>query len=325
MDSIAAIQQRLRRAVEEQSFQKEPYNLYEPIDYILGLGGKKLRPALVMLGCQLFAGDTEKAVSPALGIEIFHNFSLVHDDIMDNAPLRRGKPTVHEKWDLPTAILSGDLMLIKALELVMQVDDRLLRQVMEIFNNTAIKVCEGQQLDMNFEKQEKVSLDDYLQMIELKTAVLLGASLQIGALTGGASAKDAQLLYDFGTNIGIAFQLQDDILDVFGTPETFGKQVGGDILSNKKTWLLIKAWELAGAEDKMLMSSWMKGSDHVAGEKISWFRELFEKLGVRKTAEETMEMYFTKAGESLHSIKAIDENNKAMLTQFTEQLLVRVS
>ena len=248
MKKLEDLQSIISEAVQKLDFPGYPAKLYEPISYILSLGGKRMRPALLLMACELFGGDVNKAISPALAIEVFHNFTLMHDDIMDNAPLRRGKTTVHERWNKNVAILSGDVMLIEGYKLMMQVEDRLLRPILDIFNTTAVGVCEGQQLDMEFETRDVVDINEYINMIRLKTAVVLGGALKIGALIGGAPAKDADLLSQFGVQLGVAFQLQDDILDVYGDPEKFGKQVGGDIISNKKTFLLIKALELAKGE-----------------------------------------------------------------------------
>src|SRR5438067_240248 len=228
MKQLTELHALVSKAVDELTFPAYPTDLYEPISYILALGGKRLRPALLLMACDLFGGDVEKAIEPALAIEVFHNFTLMHDDIMDKAPLRRGKITVHEKWNANVAILSGDAMMVEANKFMMKVDDAILRRVMDIFNETATGVCEGQQIDMSFEQRNNVLIDEYLDMIRLKTAVLLGGTLKISSIIGGASTADAQLLYNFGVNLGIAFQLQDDILDVYGDPEKFGKQVGGD-------------------------------------------------------------------------------------------------
>src|ERR1700761_9383330 len=245
MKKLEDLQAIISDAVKKLAFPEYPAALYEPISYILSIGGKRMRPALLLMACDLFGGDVDDALAPALAIEVFHNFTLMHDDIMDNAPLRRGRTTVHERWNKNVAILSGDVMLIEGYKLMMQVKDHLLRQILDIFNNTAVDVCEGQQIDMEFEQRNDVTIKEYINMIRLKTAVVLGGALKIGALLGGASTKDANLLADFGVNLGLAFQLQDDILDVYGNPEKFGKQVGGDIIANKKTYLLLKALELA--------------------------------------------------------------------------------
>ncbi len=257
MKKLEYLQALISEEVNKLAFPEYPVALYEPISYILSLGGKRMRPALLLMACDLFGGDIEAAISPALAIEVFHNFTLMHDDIMDNAPLRRGSVTVHERWNNNVGILSGDVMLVQGYKLMMQVEDRLLRPILDIFNTTAVGVCEGQQLDMEFEERNDVGIDEYINMIRLKTAVVLGGALKIGALIGGADSKDADLLSSFGEHLGIAFQLQDDILDVYGDPEKFGKQVGGDIISNKKTFLLIKALESADAQQKKELAGWI--------------------------------------------------------------------
>src|SRR5882762_6389144 len=251
MKQLEDLQAIISEAVDKLNFPLYPAALYEPISYILSLGGKRMRPALLLMACDLFGGDVDAAISPALAIEVFHNFTLMHDDIMDNAPLRRGRTTVHERWNKNAAILSGDVMLVEGYKLMMQVEGHLLRPILDIFNTTAVGVCEGQHLDMEFEELNHVNIDEYLNMIRLKTAVVL-----VGALIGGADVKDAELLSHFGENVGLAFQLQDDILDVYGDPEKFGKQVGGDIISNKKTYLQIKALAMASNQQVAELDSW---------------------------------------------------------------------
>ncbi|MFD2146371.1 polyprenyl synthetase family protein [Mucilaginibacter antarcticus] len=257
MRELQDLQLLIDKAVTELKYPDYPAELYDPIFYILSMGGKRMRPALLLMACDLFGGNVEKAMPPALAIEVFHNFTLMHDDIMDKAPLRRGRTTVHEKWNQNAAILSGDVMLIEGYKLMMQVEDRFLRVILDIFNNTAVGVCEGQQLDMDFEVRDDVKIDEYIYMIRLKTAVVLGGALKIGSILGGADMKDADLVAEFGENLGLAFQLQDDMLDVYGSPEKFGKQVGGDIIANKKTYLLIKALELADATQKTELNKWI--------------------------------------------------------------------
>ena len=288
MKQLTDLQALINNAVDKLNFPKHPAELYEPISYILALGGKRLRPALLLMACDLFGGDVESAVEPALAIEVFHNFTLMHDDIMDNAPLRRGQATVHQKWNSNVAILSGDAMMVEANKLMMKVPDAILRKVMEVFNETATGVCEGQQIDMSFEQRGNVSIDEYLNMIRLKTAVLLGGTLKIGAIIGGATPADAQLLYDFGVNLGIAFQLQDDILDVYGDPDKFGKQVGGDIISNKKTYLLIKALELAKDTQSTELNNWITVQEFANQEKVSAVTDIYNQLQIRSHSEEAM-------------------------------------
>ncbi len=280
-----------------------------------------MRPVLLLMACDLFDGEIEQAIEPALGIEVFHNFTLLHDDIMDKAPLRRNQITVHEKYS-NVAILSVDTMFVKSYQLVMQTPDSSLRRVLTIFSKTAIEVCEGQQLDMNYETQKNVSISDYLHMITLKTAVLLAASLQIGAIIGGASTADAQNLYDFGKNIGIAFQLQDDILDVFGDASKFGKQVGGDILSNKKTFLLLTALELAEGDTLVDLHAWLSKTEYQASEKIVAVKAIFEKLNVKSIAEAKMQDYHQQAMLKFNSINCNVEKKKELLA-FADSLMVR--
>lgn len=281
-----------------------------------------MRPALLLMACDLFGGDVDAAISPALAIEVFHNFTLMHDDIMDNAPLRRGRVTVHERWNNNVGILSGDVMLVKGYELMMHVPDRLLRPILDIFNTTAVGVCEGQQLDMEFEERGDVQIDEYLHMIRLKTAVVLGGALKIGALIGGAEVKDAELLSSFGEHLGLAFQLQDDILDVYGDPEKFGKQVGGDIISNKKTYLLIKALELAKEKQTADLDKWLAAKEFDHTEKVDAVTAIYNSLDVRRYAEEAMQYYTDKAFEALDAI-SLPEEHKQYLHDFADGLLVR--
>jgi geranylgeranyl diphosphate synthase type II len=285
------------------------------------LGGKRMRPVLVLIATEIFDGNVLKALDAAIGIELFHNFTLMHDDIMDKAPLRRGKPTVHAKWNESAAILSGDVMFVEAYKLMIKVDDSILRKVLAIFSDTASGVCQGQQADMNFEKRDDVSLPEYLEMIRQKTAVLLAGSMQIGALIGGAVPDQANLIYEFGENLGLAFQLQDDILDVYGNPEKFGKQVGGDILSNKKTFMLIKAKELATGNTKSDLDTWLNSSDDPLA-KIKAITSIYNLLEVRKLAEIEMEEYVNKALRALDMI-SVDRSKKDLLRGFAEQLLIR--
>ncbi|MEO6148521.1 MAG: polyprenyl synthetase family protein [Mucilaginibacter sp.] len=322
MKKLNELQALIIEGVGKLSYPPRPVELYEPISYILSIGGKRLRPALVLMACDMFGGNVEAAVKPALAIEVFHNFTLMHDDIMDNAPLRRGKTTVHEKWNANIAILSGDVMMVEANKLIMQVDDRILRTVMNVFNETAQGVCEGQQFDMNFEQDDTVTIDEYLDMIRLKTAVLLGGALKIGALIGGADAENAENLYRFGVNLGIAFQLQDDILDVYGDPEKFGKQVGGDIISNKKTFLLIKATELAQEKESTQLAKWIAAKNFNATEKVAAVTTIYNNLQVRQHAENTMNAYAEKAFKALDAISLGDEH-KHYLREFADGLMVR--
>ena len=321
MHSIEQLQYLVNKAIADTKYTEQPAELYEPISYLMQLGGKRMRPVLVLIATEMFDGNVLKALDAAIGIELFHNFTLMHDDIMDKAPLRRGKPTVHAKWNESAAILSGDVMFVEAYKLMIKVEDSILREVLAIFSDTASGVCQGQQADMNFEKRDEVSLAEYLEMIRQKTAVLLAGSMQIGALIGGAVPDQANLLYEFGQNLGLAFQLQDDILDVYGNPEKFGKQVGGDILSNKKTFMLIKAKELATGNTRTELDQWLNRSDDPFA-KIEAISSVYNLLEVRKLAEVEMEEYVNKALRALDLI-SVDRAKKDLLRGFAEQLLIR--
>ena len=284
------------------NFGDEPGELYEPIRYILSLGGKRLRPVLALMSCEMFDEDFSKAIYPALGVEVFHNFTLLHDDIMDNAPVRRGQKTVHEKWNENVAILSGDVMLVKAYDLFLKSTHGDLAGIISKFNKCATEVCEGQQYDMNFESRAFVSEAEYLQMIKLKTAVLLGFSVELGAIIGGANASVAEKLYDFGVNIGIGFQLKDDLLDIYADSTKFGKQTGGDIISNKKTYLLIKALELSHGAEKQRLHHWLGETDFDPKEKVREVVSIYDNLGIKALAEQKMNEFFDTGLEILGSL-----------------------
>ena len=322
--SLDKILQLIADAINNLQFDKEPIGLYEPINYILGLGGKRLRPALCLMSCEMFDGNLEDALNPAIGLEIFHNFTLLHDDIMDEAPIRRGKETVHKKWNSNVAILSGDTMMALAYEYIMKAPENHRSNIFSIFNKTAIEVCEGQQYDMDFEEEDNVSIDQYLEMIRLKTAVLLACSLKVGAIIANAPNEEARKIYQFGEQIGLAFQLKDDLLDVFSNVSKFGKQNGGDILTNKKTYLYLKAFELAN--DKTYESLWyffnkeFKNSE----EKISGVKAIYEELNIKELTEKEMEKYYASAIQLLDEIN-IKEDKKTGLRNFADQLMVRES
>ena len=303
------------------AYPNSPQKLYQPIDYVMGLGGKRMRPILLLMAHQLFDENIEKSISPALGIEVFHNFTLLHDDIMDNAPIRRGQQTVHEKWDNNVAILSGDTMLVQAYKLLIDVDKSILKEVLAIFNKAATEVCEGQQWDMDFETQENVQLSDYMKMIENKTAVLLAASLQIGGITANASKENQNNLYHFGLNMGIAFQLKDDLLDAFGNPDEFGKQIGGDIMANKKTFLYLKALQLANDKQKESLVSYFKTQEQTE-QKVMGVKTIFTDLDIPKHTKDMMKAYYTKA---MKHLDVIDSDNKDPLILFSEKLMERIS
>ncbi|PIZ06299.1 MAG: isoprenyl synthetase, partial [Flavobacteriales bacterium CG_4_10_14_0_8_um_filter_32_5] len=280
MDKLTHFIHIIDEEIQKRPFNKEPQQLYQPLNYTLGLGGKRIRPALLLLANDLFGGKQALAIDAAIAIEIFHNFTLIHDDIMDNAPIRRGHPTVFKKWNVNTAILSGDVMLVESYKLISTCESVVLPEVLKTFNKMAAEVCEGQQYDMNFETQQNITIDDYLKMIELKTAVLLGASLRIGALIAKASVTDVNHIYAFGQNIGIAFQLMDDLLDVYGNPEKFGKQVGGDIISNKKTYLLLKAKELAKNELKKELEFCLSSKTLSPENKVNRVKAIYSQLKI---------------------------------------------
>jgi len=321
MKSIQELSALISDELGRIEYPKTPSLLYEPIDYILGLGGKRMRPILVLMAHQLFDKNIEKAISPALAIEVFHNFTLLHDDIMDNAPLRRGQKTVHEKWNSNVAILSGDTMLVQAYQLMAEVDDTIVKQVLAVFSKAAIEVCEGQQWDMDFETQSDVSISDYLKMIEYKTAVLLGAALQIGGITAGASKEEQNHLYAFGRDLGIAFQLKDDLLDAFGDAETFGKQVGGDIMANKKTYLYLKALALADGTQRQNLEQYFSTND-TSQLKVDAVKTIFSNLEIPELTNNSIREYHARAMENL---AAIDSENKEPLLAFSALLMDRVS
>ena len=324
MKSIEQYQSQFIAYLEQYNQLKSPENLYAPIKYILNLGGKRLRPTLTLLATDCFGGDAADALNAALAIEVFHNFSLIHDDIMDNAPLRRGKKTVHEKWNLNTGILSGDAMLIKAYKLFETYNAEQFQQLCTLFSSTALKVCEGQQYDIDFETRFDVDISEYLKMIEYKTAALVAAAMQMGAIVAKASLEVQKKCYNFGKNLGIAFQLQDDYLDAFGDPQIFGKQVGGDIIENKKTFLFIKALELGTANDELkLTNSYSKSSDELE-KKIQETLQIFIKTGAAKATSQAIHNYTKAAFDVLESLD-IDPIKKQQLQDFGKKLMTRTS
>lgn len=309
--------------IEQINWKRVPTGLYEPIEYILSLGGKRLRPAITLMSYNLYADNIMPAVKPALGLEVFHNFTLLHDDIMDRADMRRGKPTVHKKWDDNTAILSGDVMQIEAYKLIAGTPVEHLKVVLDLFSKTATEICEGQQLDMEFESRTNVTADEYIEMICLKTAVLLAAGAQIGAILGGGSDEDAANLYNFGNAIGLAFQLKDDLLDVYGNESNFGKKIGGDILCNKKTYLLIHALKKAEGNDAEELNFWLNNDDKsLETEKIAAVTAIYNRLNIRKICEEKMECYYREALESLEKVQVADDK-KEELRKLAAKLMSR--
>ncbi|GAB4131549.1 MAG: polyprenyl synthetase family protein [Raineya sp.] len=318
-DFSTAIENFLR----QYTYGDEPEELYAPIDYLMQLGGKRMRPILVLLGYQLFDDNWQKAVPAAASVEVFHNFTLMHDDIMDKAPLRRNQPTVHSKWNENIAILSGDVMLVKAYQMLIQgVEDKFLRKALQKFNRCAAWVCEGQQWDMNFENRTEVSKNEYIEMIRLKTAVLLGYSLELGAMLAGANDNLQEQIRLFGENIGIGFQLKDDLLDVYGNPDTFGKQVGGDIIANKKTFLLLEALETAPEEDKKALEFWLAQKEFDPAEKVQAVQKIYNSLHIQEKTKESINLFFEEAFALLKAMEIAPER-KLFLEKFTHWLIER--
>ncbi len=322
MKEISEYQSLVLEQLELLEAQKRDLALYDPVSYILSLGGKRLRPVLTLLATDLFGGNLEDSYKSAIGIEMFHNFTLLHDDIMDDAPLRRGMQTVHEKWNINAAILSGDVLFVQAFVMVTSCKEKYLRAVLDLFNVTAIEVCEGQHLDMEFETREDVSIPEYIEMIKLKTSVLVGCALKLGAILADASKEDQENLYEFGVNLGIAFQIQDDILDVYGDAALFGKQVGGDILANKKTYLLIKALENASTEQSKSLNLWLNKSDYNSIEKVDAVTSIFTELKVKEQADKVMWEYYDKSINFLNKINLPKENIDYLL-DFAKTLIER--
>jgi len=314
--------QTLHTEFDKSSYGNHPDELYEPIRYIMSLNGKRFRPLLTLLSASIYNDNWQDALKPAMAVEIFHNFTLMHDDIMDKAPLRRGKPTVHEKWNANTAILSGDVMLIKAYDHLLDIAPNQLRHVLARFNQTAAEVCEGQQLDMNFETRWNVTEAEYLEMIRLKTSVLLGFALELGGMISGADPDAANLLYEAGESMGIGFQLKDDLLDVYGDPEKFGKQVGGDIISNKKTFLLIEALGKAEGVEKEELNKWIAMETFDKEEKVNAVRSIYDKLKIRELTETRIREYFNSGFASLEQLNVPAERKEPLL-QFVHQLVNR--
>ncbi len=322
MHSIAHYRTEFVLYLEKKIETKEPINLYEPITYILELGGKRLRPVLTLMATEVYGSEHLNALDAALAIELFHNFSLMHDDIMDDAPLRRGKTTVHEKWDVNTAILSGDAMLITAYQLFENYESDTFRNLAQLFSKTALEVCEGQQYDVDFESRVDVTISEYLMMIEYKTAVLIAAALKMGAIVAGASLHEQNNIYEFGRNLGIAFQLQDDYLDAFGDPKTFGKQVGGDIIANKKTFLYLKALELGTPDEQKELHNLFSILPKNPTDKINTVKNIFQESGAAQRTQSEIECYTQKAFEVLETLD-ISENKKILLKEFGENLMQR--
>lgn len=324
MYSVKEISALVNKTIVRRKFPETPAELYDPLRYLMQLEGKRFRPCLLLLAMNLFSDEIDSALDQALGVEYFHTFTLIHDDIMDKAPLRRGMPTVHEKWNNNIAILSGDVMFVEALTLMSTCSAPYLQPVLQAFNKMAREVCEGQQLDMNFENRASVSIDEYLEMTTLKTAVLLGCSLQIGAILGDADPAQALHLYHFGKNMGLAFQLRDDLLDVYGSPDVFGKRVGGDIIANKKTFLLLRALELATGERLEQLQFWINSTDYDPEAKIAAVVEIYNSLKIQDLSAETIEFFSAQALIHLDALN-VPADKKEILAQFCAEFMKRQS
>ena len=322
MYSVAELTEKVTTALEQLPYDRQPQGLYAPIKYVLSLGGKRIRPVLMLMAYNMYREDVDRIMPVALGLEVYHNFTLLHDDLMDRADVRRGKPCVHKVWNDNTAILSGDNMLVMAYQMMSRCPSSALPSVISIFTETALQIDEGQQYDMEFEQRTDVTEREYLEMIRLKTSVLLACALQIGALLGGASKADAQALYAYGEKVGLAFQLQDDYLDVYGDFETFGKAIGGDILCNKKTFMLINALAHAPEHLRAELQGWLAATEYDPAEKIEAVRHIYTQVGVDQMAKEKISFYIAQAEDALRALP-IAEERKEILRQWTEQLLGR--
>lgn len=314
--------ERVNNAIKAIPYPEQPSHLYEPITYTMDLGGKRLRPVLVLMACDAVGGDINRAITPAIGLEMFHNFTLLHDDVMDKADIRRGKPTVHVKWDDNTAILSGDAMLTMATQLIAQAPADVMPQVMDLYNRTAMEIYEGQQYDVDFETRSDVTVDEYIEMIRLKTSVLLGCACKMGALIGGADEATAQLFYKVGENLGLAFQLQDDMLDVWGDEATFGKAIGGDIMNNKKTFLLINAMQRATGDHKVELSLWLSTPNASRAVKVPAVTAIYDALNLRSLSLDAINRYNDEALNALNKI-AISDEARSEFANFITRLVKR--
>jgi geranylgeranyl diphosphate synthase type II len=323
MEKFAFYQDKVSASLKKLKYTKPPLELYEPIDYILSVGGKRIRPSLVLIAYHMFDEHVDYALNAALAVEVFHNFTLLHDDIMDKAELRRNKPTVHKKWNESVAILSGDAMMIESYQLLFSYPADTLTKIIDVFNITALQVCEGQQYDMNFQRSSSVSVNDYLMMIELKTSVLIATALKIGALLADVDIDTADNLYNFGKNIGIAFQLQDDLLDVYADQDSFGKSIGGDIVENKKTYLLLQLVNKASEKDKNDIDEWLKKGDFDPVEKINVIKSYYDKYNIKTITKEKIKQYFDAGMNQLDRL-SVKADKKSTLQEFTDMLFNRM-
>lgn len=324
MYTSAQILEKVNHSLATLPYDRKPQGLYEPVKYVLSLGGKRIRPVLMLMAYNLYREDVERIMVPALGLETYHNYTLLHDDLMDRADVRRGHPTVHRKWDENTAILSGDSMLVLAYQRMQQCDSAFLPEVMDLFTETALEIGEGQQYDMEFENRNDVAEAEYIEMIRLKTSVLLACAMKIGAILAGAPSADADALYDFGEQVGLAFQLQDDYLDVYGDFKVFGKRIGGDILCNKKTYMLINAQLLANDAQREELERWIAATEYDEEEKIQAVTRIYNEIGIPQLARKKIEYYYTLAEQSLARV-ALPQERKALLWKYAQEMLNRQS
>ena len=322
MLTATEIQEKVNAYIASLPYERKPKSLYDPIEYVLAAGGKRIRPSFVLMAYNLFHDDVDRILPVATALETYHNYTLLHDDLMDKADMRRGRPTVHKKWDDNTAILSGDTMLVLAYEHLAKCDTKYLKPALDLFTETALEVSEGQQFDMEFETRNDVAEEEYIEMIRLKTSVLLACALKMGAVVAGASDADANALYAFGEKVGLAFQLQDDLLDVYGDPKVFGKASGGDITSNKKTFMLINAFNRADAETRAELERWTTATEFDPAEKIAAVTEIYNRLGIDKLAEQRIKEYFEQSRQHLDEL-SVSDDRKAVLREYTERMMNR--
>lgn len=322
MLTATEIQEKVNAYIASLPYERKPKSLYDPIEYVLAAGGKRIRPSFVLMAYNLFHDDVDRILPVATALETYHNYTLLHDDLMDKADMRRGRPTVHKKWDDNTAILSGDTMLVLAYEHLAKCDTKYLKPALDLFTETALEVSEGQQFDMEFETRNDVAEEEYIEMIRLKTSVLLACALKMGAVVAGASDADANALYAFGEKVGLAFQLQDDLLDVYGDPKVFGKAIGGDITSNKKTFMLINAFNRADAETRAELKRWTTATEFDPAEKIAAVTEIYNRLGIDKLAEQRIKEYFEQSRQHLDEL-SVSDDRKAVLREYTERMMNR--
>lgn len=322
MLTATEIQEKVNAYIASLPYERKPKSLYDPIEYVLAAGGKRIRPSFVLMAYNLFHDDVDRILPVATALETYHNYTLLHDDLMDKADMRRGRPTVHKKWDDNTAILSGDTMLVLAYEHLAKCDTKYLKPALDLFTETALEVSEGQQFDMEFETRNDVAEEEYIEMIRLKTSVLLACALKMGAVVAGASDADANALYAFGEKVGLAFQLQDDLLDVYGDPKVFGKAIGGDITSNKKTFMLINAFNRADAGTRAELERWTTATEFDPAEKIAAVTEIYNRLGIDKLSEQRIKEYFEQSRQHLDEL-SVSDDRKAVLREYTERMMNR--